>query len=46
MKEEKGTFTVEKRKKKREIIEENHHQVNLPPDVSDEQKKALEQTGD
>lgn len=46
MKEEKGKFTIEQRKKKREIIEENHHEVNLPTDVSDEQKKALEQTGD
>ncbi len=46
MKEEKGKFTIVERKKKREIIEENHHQVNLPSDVSDEQKKALEQTGE
>lgn len=43
---EKGDFTVQRRKKKREIIEENRHQVNLPPDVSEEQKKALEQTGE
>ena len=42
----KGDFTIQQRKKKREIIEENHHQVNIPPDVSDEEKKALEQTGD
>jgi len=42
----KGDFTVQQRKKKREIIEENRHQINLPPDVSDEKKKALEQTGD
>ena len=42
----KGDFTILQRKKKREIIEENHHQVNIPPDVSDEEKKALEQTGD
>lgn len=42
----KGDFTIHQRKKKREIIEENRHQVNIPPDVSDEEKKALEQTGD
>jgi hypothetical protein len=42
----KGDFTTLQRKKKREIIEENHNQVNLPPDVSDEEKKALDQTGD
>jgi hypothetical protein len=42
----KGDFTIQQRKKKREIIEENHHQVDLPPDVSDEEKKALEQTGE
>jgi len=42
----KGEFTVQQRKKKREIIEENSHQVNIPPDVGDEEKKALEQTGE
>ena len=42
----KGQFTIRQRKKKREIIEESHHQVILPPDVGDEEKKALEQTGD
>jgi hypothetical protein len=42
----KGQFTIEQRKKKREIIEEGKHQVNVPPDVSDEEEKALEQTGD
>ena len=42
----KGDFTIQRRKKRREIIEENHHQVNLPPDVSDEEKKALAQTGE
>ena len=42
----KGQFTIRQRKKKREIIEEGHHQVNIPPDVGDEEKKALEQTGD
>jgi hypothetical protein len=42
----KGQFTIERKKKKREIIEESHHQVDLPPDVGEEEKKALEQTGD
>jgi hypothetical protein len=42
----KGQFTIERKKKKREIIEEGHHQVDLPPDVGEEEKKALEQTGD
>ena len=42
----KGQFTIRQRKKKREIIEESHHQVILPPDVGEEDKKALEQTGD
>jgi hypothetical protein len=44
--QKKGEFTIQQRKKKREIIEEGHHQVNLPPDVGDEEKKALEQTGE
>jgi hypothetical protein len=43
---DKGQFTIEQRKKKREIIEEKGKQVNIPPDVSDEEKKALEQTGE
>lgn len=42
----KGDFTVEEKKKKREIIEEDHHKVDIPPEVSDEEKKALEQTGE
>jgi hypothetical protein len=42
----KGQFTIRQRKKKREIIEESHNQVILPPDVGEEDKKALEQTGD
>ena len=42
----KGQFTIEQRKKKREIIEENGHQVNIPSDVDEEKKKALAQTGD
>ena len=42
----KGQFTIRQRKKKREIIEESCRQVNLPPEVSEEEKKALAQTGD
>ena len=45
-KEKKGTFVIEQKKKKREIIEEEGHQVNLPADVSEEKKEALEQTGE
>jgi hypothetical protein len=41
-----GQITVEKKKKKREIFEEGGHRVDVPPDVSDEDKKALEQTGE
>lgn len=42
----KGKFTIEQKKKKREIIEEDGHQVDLPPDVGDQEKNALEQTGE
>jgi len=42
----KGQFTIRQRKKKKEIIEESRKQVILPPDVSEEDKKALDQTGD
>jgi hypothetical protein len=42
----KGQLTIRQRKKKREIIEEGHHQVDLPTDVSSEERKALDQTGD
>lgn len=42
----KGQITIRQRKKKKEIIEESQHKVTLPPDVSEEDKKALEQTGD
>jgi len=44
--EKTGDFTIQQRKKKREIIEEGQKQVNIPPDVSDQKKKALQQTGD
>jgi hypothetical protein len=43
---QKGQFTIEQKKKKREIIEERNHEVNIPPDVGEEEKKALAQTGD
>ena len=42
----KGQITIIQKKKKSEIIEEQGKAVNLPPDVSDEKKKALQQTGD
>lgn len=42
----KGEFTILERKKKREIIEESNRKVDLPPDVGDEEKKALGQTGE
>ena len=41
-----GQFTIIQKKKKREIIEERKHQDNIPPDVSEAEKKALDQTGD
>ncbi len=43
---ERGSFTIEQKKKKREIFEEQGHQTNVPPDVSDERKKALDQKGE
>ena len=45
-KKKKGEFTIQHRKKKGEIVEESHQQINIASDVSDEEKKALEQTGD
>lgn len=42
----KGQFIIEQKKKKIEIIIEGKKQVVLPPDVGDEEKKALDQTGD
>jgi len=45
-KNKKGEFVIEHKKKKREIIEEGKNQVNIPSDVGDEEKKALDQTGD
>ncbi|GEM_PF-1012651 len=45
-KNKKGEFTIQQKKKKREIIQEGKNQVEVPPEVGDEDKKALEQTGD
>ena len=42
----KGQITTWQKKKKREIIQESGHQVDVPPDVGEEEKKALDQTGD
>ena len=44
--QERGEFTIEQKKKKREIFQEKGHQVAVPPDVGEQQKKALEQRGD
>ncbi len=43
---ERGEFTVERKKKRREIFEERGQRVDVPPDVSEEKKKALAQTGE
>jgi hypothetical protein len=45
-KKKKGQFTIIQRKKKREIIKENDHEVNVSADVGEQKKKALEQTGE
>ena len=42
----KGEFVVEQKKKKHEIIQEGKNKVDVPLDVGDEEKKALDQTGD
>jgi len=42
----KGKFTIEWKKKKHEIIEEGGHRVDVPNDVGEEEKKALDQTGE
>jgi hypothetical protein len=42
---DRGEFTVEQKKKKRELFEEKNRKVDVPADVSDE-KKALDQTGE
>jgi hypothetical protein len=45
-KNKRGEFTIRQKKKRKEIIEESHHKVEVPPDVGEEEKKALEQTGE
>jgi hypothetical protein len=41
-----GEFTVEQKKKKHEIFEERGNRVDVPPDISEEKKKALAQKGE
>lgn len=41
----KGYFVIQERKKKHEIITEGKKHVDIP-DVDEEEKKALDQTGD
>jgi hypothetical protein len=45
-KNKKGEFAILQKKKKREIIQEGENQVEIPPEVGDEEEKALNQTGD
>jgi hypothetical protein len=45
-KNKKGEFIIEQKKKKREIIQEGGNEVNIPSDVGNEEKKALDQTGE
>lgn len=45
-KNKKGEFTIEQKKKKHEIIQEGKNEVDVPPGVGDEERKALDQTGD
>ncbi len=44
--EKRGQFTIEQKKKKRELIEEKGKRVDIPADVGEQEKKALDQTGD
>ncbi|MCW3999703.1 MAG: hypothetical protein NWE93_05650 [Candidatus Bathyarchaeota archaeon] len=44
--QERGQITVEQKKKNREIFEEQGKRVEVPPDVSEQKKKALRQTGE
>jgi len=39
LEEKKGEFVIRLRKKKREIIEESHNQINIPSDIDDEEKR-------
>jgi len=45
-KNKKGEFVIEQKKKKHVIIEEGKNQVDVSSGVGDEEKKALDQTGD
>jgi hypothetical protein len=45
-KNKKGEFVIQQKKKKREIIQEGKYKVDLPLEVGEEEKKALEQTGE
>ena len=45
-KNKKGEFVIEQQKKKHVIIEEGKNQVDVSSGVGDEEKKALDQTGD
>jgi hypothetical protein len=45
-KNKKGEFVIEQKKKKHEIIQEGKNEVDIPAGVGDEEKKALDQTGD
>lgn len=43
---DKGQFVIEEKKKKKEVIEEANHKVELPPDVGEQEKEALDETGE
>ena len=43
---DRGEFTIEQKKKNREIFQEQGKQVDVPPDVSEQKKKALKETGE
>jgi hypothetical protein len=45
-KNKKGEFAIEQKKKRHDIIQEGKNQVDVPSGVGDEEKKALDQTGD
>jgi hypothetical protein len=45
-KNKKGEIVIVEKKKKHEIIQEGKKQVDVPKGIGDEEKKALDQTGD
>ncbi len=45
-KNKKGEIVIVQKKKKLEIIQEGKKQVDVPLGIGDEEKKALDQTGD